>query len=333
MQYAPYFAEAGFSLQLWTFLRQHDLAGWYGPSPWRRLFVVLGALPRLAAGLWAIRSSDVVLVQREAVPFGPPLLEWFAARRVPLVWDVDDAVWQQHKALTAGSAPRWIRATGDKFGWLCRTATQVWAGSDLIAQWCRLRNLATFVVPTVVDVPEQPVTGSDSRVVGWIGSHSTGPFLEAVLPAITRIDDAPELVVVGATVAVPQGLRARQATWSPSSEQEALRAIRVGLYPIDRRHPMADGKCGLKAVLYMAHGVPCVVTPTPTNAAIVRDGIDGLYADTPQEWAAAVARLLNDDGLWQRCSRAAYERARSLYSTQVWGPVVAARACELVKVC
>jgi glycosyltransferase involved in cell wall biosynthesis len=129
---------------------------------------------------------------------------------------------------------------------------------------------------------------------------------------------------------VPAPLVARQLPWSADNERDALRAIRVGLYPIDRAHPMADGKCGLKAVLYMAHGIPPIVTPTPTNALIVRDGIDGLHADTAEQWVAAIERLLDDDELWSRCSLSAHARAKACYSTEVWGPQVAGLVRELV---
>ena len=111
--------------------------------------------------------------------------------------------------------------------------------------------------------------------------------------------------------------------WSLDEERRTLSKARVGLYPIDRTHPLADGKCGFKAVLYMSRGIPPVLTPTPANAAIVRDGVEGLHADDPDAWREAIQRLLDDDDLWERCSWAAYERARSNYSLDVWGPRIA----------
>src|SRR2546422_1441258 len=61
------------------------------------------AIPRTAIGLiWstllrlrdtlAAREADVVLVQREAMLFGPPVIEWLTTRAVkrPMVLDLDD---------------------------------------------------------------------------------------------------------------------------------------------------------------------------------------------------------------------------------------------------
>lgn len=328
-QYRPFLAEQGLDLQLWTFLSERDLADWYGGSDLRRVLVVLRGLLRLPVAVGRILSSDVVLVQREALPAGPPLLERLAARLRPVAWDVDDAVWEQHRAMTAGRAPRWVRAPRGKYERLCARADLVLAGSELLAAWCRAHNTRVLVVPTVVPVPDEPPPGARDGVVAWVGSHSTGPFLADVLPAVARVRPLPRVEAVGARVGPVPGVDVVERTWSAATEEEVLSRARVGLYPVDRAHPLADGKCGFKAVLYMAHGVPVVVTPTPTNAAIVRDGVDGLHADTAEQWERAVSALLSDDELWESCRRSAHSRARDEYSLQRWGPVVAIAVREL----
>lgn len=330
VQYAEPLAERGISFRLWSFLREEDLAAWFGPSQWRRAWVLVKALLRVPAVLSVLRGADVVMVQREALPLGPPVVERFAARGRALVWDVDDAIWEPFVSPTAGRVPQWLRATGGKYRWLCAHADEVWAGSRVLAEWCSRHNSRVSVVPTVVDVPDAyPVDGPRRRTVGWVGSHSTGPFIEAALPALRRISPPPDAVIVGASPLIPSGVRAEVRPWSPAAEEQALAAMRVGLYPVDRAHPLADGKCGLKAILYMSRGIPPVVTPTPTNADVVRDGIDGLHADSAEEWAGQVQRLLDDDALWDRLSASAHERAREQYSVQVWAPQVAARVLEL----
>ena len=318
-------------MELWSFLSEQDLPDWFGRATSRRLLCVLRALPRIPRAVGLLRRSTVVVVQREALPFGPALLEALAARMRPIVWDVDDAVWEEFESPTAGRVPQWVRATAGKYRWLCRNASEVWAGSEILAQWCRRHSDAVTVIPTVVPVSEVLEEPSHENVAGWVGSHSTGRFLERVLPALAQIERPPDVIVVGAKVRPPEGLHVSQMPWSQQAEDLALKSMRVGLYPVDRDHPLAEGKCGLKAILYMAAGIPPVVTPTTTNAAIVRHGIEGLHAETYQEWLQAVHRLLSDDELWARCSRAAHRRALWDYSLQRWGPVVAGRLHGLVK--
>lgn len=321
-QYAPWLAAEGLSLRLWSFVAPRHGRRWYGLRPLARLAVVLEGMLRLPVLARELRGARVVIVQREALPFGPAWVETLIARRRPVVWDIDDSVWEEYPSLYVRWLPRALRKTGRKYERLAAMAAQVWAGSGQLARWCRQHSDAVRVVPTVVDVPELVRPARAGRVVGWVGSPSTGEFLAQVLPAVARVTDPPRLVAVGAEVVVPDGLVASVQRWSPEAEDDALAATRVGLYPIDQAHPLADGKCGLKAILYMSRGIPTVVTPTQTNAAIVRDGVEGLHAVSPAEWTAAVQRLLDDPALWDRCSRAAHQRALDDFSLQAWGPRV-----------
>lgn len=328
--YHAHCADKGIRLRLWSLFQPDDLRVWYGPSHRARAGVLLRALPRLRQARSLIRAADTVIVQREALPFASAVLERYAVRRgVRLVWDVDDAVWQRFESPTSGRVGRLARGRGGKYRWLRRHATEIWAGSAVLAQWCAQGGRPVTVVPTVVAVPDERPARPRTRVAGWIGSHSTGPFLETVLPAIAAVRPRCALTVVGAAVRGPEGLEMDACPWSPAAEERALGAMRVGLYPVDVDHPLAEGKCGLKAILYMSRGIPPVVTPTTPNAHIVRHGREGLHARTHAEWTAAVQTLLDDPELWERLSQAAYARVRDQYSLQVWGERIADRLVRL----
>lgn len=330
LQYGEALGEAGLHLRLWSFLRDRDLPAWYGTSQLRRAWVLLRALVRLPVVVLHVARASMVIVQREALPVGPALIERMAARVRPMVWDVDDAVWEDYVSPTAGRVPRCVRATGDKSRHICARAAEVWAGSEVLASWCRDHNPNVHVVPTVVPVPTTPPSAVSGRTIGWVGSHSTGEFIESILPALAAINPPARLSVVGAHPTPVSGIDLTIQPWSTDAEKELLATTRVGVYPIDRGHPLAEGKCGLKAILFMAHGIPCVVTPTTTNATVVRDGIDGLHASTPSEWTGAVRSLLDDTELWQRCRDAGHARALAEYSLETWAPWVRSRVVDLV---
>lgn len=331
VQYTPHLAEEHLSLCCWSFFRPADLSAWFGRGQARRALVLLLALLRLPLVIPVLKNAKVLVIQREALPLGPPVLELLAARGRRVVWDVDDAVWESFASPTAGRVPQWLRATGGKYERLCRRADEVWAGSEVLARWCSQHNRHVHVVPTVVPVPRERPKAAEQRSVGWVGSHSTAPFLERVLPAVADVTPPPQVLVVGATPQAPDGVQPEVFRWSQAAEDDVLARTRVGIYPVDRDHALAEGKCGLKAVLYMSHGIPCVVTPTTTNAAVVRDGVEGLHADTPGAWTSSIQKLLDDDDLWDRMSVAAYHRARDDYSLEAWGPRLAARLSDLAR--
>jgi glycosyltransferase involved in cell wall biosynthesis len=324
MQYVPELSRAGLDVALWSYFSDRDIHLWYGRTHVGRLWALLRGLTRLPRAYRLTRQAQLVLVLRDALPFGSSIPERVLLHGRRWIWDVDDAVWR-HTSATAGRLPTWLRATSAKYERLCASAQQVWAGSDLLAEWCRRHTSEVVVVPTVVDVPALPSTPPAGSVAVWIGSHSTSGFLQEILPGLRR--EVPELhfVIVGADATKIQAdSRTAVWSWSPAAEEEALRRASVGLYPIDPAHALADGKCGLKAILYMSRGIPPVVTPTPTNAAIVRDRLEGLHASSPAQWSAAVRELLHDDALRARCSRAGHDRARARYSLEVWAPRVRA---------
>jgi hypothetical protein len=325
MQYADGAARAGVDLQLWSFFADGDIPRWFGRTHRGRLQALLRGIARIPLAVRLTRRADLVWVLRDAVPFGLPLVERFLLRRRSWIWDVDDAVWR-HSSPTAGRLPTWLRATPAKYDDLCRRAAEVWAGSELLAEWCRERAARVVVVPTVVAVPETRPEPSNEAVACWIGSHSTTPFIaEIVAPLLEGVPEL-RLVVVGADEALlTPHPRLEVVTWSPHAEEQALLRSAIGLYPVDRAHPLADGKCGLKAILYMAHGIPPVVTPTVTNAVIVRDGVDGLHATDDRSWVDAVRRLLADPGLREELSRSGHARVLASYSLQAWTPRVVAR--------
>jgi hypothetical protein len=330
--YFPHLEADGMRCRMWSFLSEADLGRWYGSSTVGRLLVVLRGVLRVPRAVVMLWRADVVIVQRECIPLGPPVLEWLASRRARMVWDVDDTVWRPYISPTAGAVTRWLRTGKRKHASICRRATEVWAGSSAIAEWAGGHNRRVVYVPTVVPVPaERPVTRRTASAA-WVGTHATGPWLEAVLPHLARLDTLDGVVVVGASIAdPPDGLAIEEVAWTSDNERQVCATARVGLYPIDRANPYAEGKCALKAILYMSCGLPTVCTPTGPNRTVVRDGVDGLHADTRDEWRAAVERLLVDDELWERCSREGHARAREQYSLEVWGPRIAERTAALAR--
>ena len=72
-------------------------------------------------------------------------------------------------------------------------------------------------------------------------------------------------------------------------ENEDLISFDVGLMPLDD-DLWSRGKCGLKIIQYLSVGVPVVCTPVGINRDIVKDGQNGFWATTPEEWVDRLAR-------------------------------------------
>ena len=79
--------------------------------------------------------------------------------------------------------------------------------------------------------------------------------------------------------------------WKKDTEIEDLLAFNIGVMPL-LDDKWAQGKCGLKALQYMALGIPALVSPVGVNTRIVDDGVNGYICTTPEDWERALRKLL-----------------------------------------
>jgi glycosyltransferase involved in cell wall biosynthesis len=114
----------------------------------------------------------------------------------------------------------------------------------------------------------------------------------------------------------------RSQPWKAETEVEDLRALDVGIMPLPD-DPWTRGKCGLKALQYMALGIPAVVSPVGVNSEIVRHGVNGYHATSSEEWIDGMARLLADRPLRERLGREARRTVEERYSARSHAPRLA----------
>ncbi|HXL80439.1 MAG TPA: glycosyltransferase family 4 protein [Pyrinomonadaceae bacterium] len=266
---------------------------------------LLKAVARRIGDVYATRKADVILIQREAMIFGPPVIEWLATRigRCPLVLDLDDATYVPYTSPTYGKfgkALKWFSKTDDLIRW----ANVVTCGNRAIAEYAESKGAQTRIIPTVVDtdvfVP-LPRPSNGPIVLGWIGTHSTFPYLREIVPVLQELARTHRfrVKIVGAgtnAVNIP-GVDVENLEWKLEREVEDFQSFDVGLYPIDPSlyaEKWAAGKSGFKAIQYMAVGIPFVAAPVGAMADIGEAGITHFQARTKDEWSQALEVLLSD---------------------------------------
>jgi len=257
------------------------------------------AMGRRVRRLRRLGDFDAAYVFREASLLGPPVFErWLHRAGLPYVFDFDDATWlpPPGSSLSALKYPQKTRT-------LCRLAASVMAGNPYLASYARRFNDNVAYVPTTIDLSTYTLrsvgrSADEPVVIGWSGSTSTVAYLEGLRPALTRLarDRQFRLRVIGTPRFDLPGVDVCATPWRSATEVEDLRDIDIGLMPLPD-DPWARGKCALKALQYMALGIPAVCSPVGVNADIVRDGDNGFLASTDDEWVDRLSRLLDDASL------------------------------------
>jgi glycosyltransferase involved in cell wall biosynthesis len=325
-------AAHGIELETRPFLDDAALARLYlpGGAAAKALDIVRGSMRRWR-DLGIADRYRVALVHREIWPvIGSAPMHRLARRQPRFVFDFDDAVWLANVS-EANRAWAWLKPFGQP-AWLAARAGGVAAGNGFLAAWARERRpgldpAAVEVVPTAVDTdrwrPHERGAGPPRLV--WIGSPSTVVHLDTMAAALERVaarHPEVELHVIGARCAVRQ-MRVVHHDWSEATEVDIVARADVGLAPLPDSE-WTRGKCGLKLLLSMACGLPSVASRAGVHPEMVRDGVDGLLADTPDEFAAGVERLLGDAALRARLGGAARATVEERYSVRAVAPRLAA---------
>jgi glycosyltransferase involved in cell wall biosynthesis len=100
-------------------------------------------------------------------------------------------------------------------------------------------------------------------------------------------------------------------SWRAATELEDLNKIDIGVMPLPDDN-WSKGKCGLKALQFMALGIPTICSPVGVNTDIIQDNENGFLAGTEAEWVDKLSRLLRSAEL-----RRGVSGAESLRNIQI----------------
>ncbi len=281
--------------------------------------LLLCVIRRLAMVL-VMHRYDILLVQKEAFPWGGPWIERLAKRRgLGLVFDIDDGVFLQH-AMSGGWRRIWWDA--DRVPTLMSMSDLVVVGSAALAEYAREHSANVVVLGTSVPDRYFGIAAntdlSDTVRLGWIGTQTNLHYLLDLSDVFRRVYAmCPfELWVVGgpnvADLAI-EGVPVVTRLWSEHSERECLDRIDIGLMPLPDDE-WTRFKCGYKLIQYMAAGKVGVASPVGENQNLVVHGVTGMLCGGEDEWVDSLVELIRDTGLRSRigaAGRASVERFRA----------------------
>ncbi|MDP3716253.1 MAG: glycosyltransferase family 4 protein [Acidobacteriota bacterium] len=326
--YIPYLEANGFEVTLislftTSFFRLVYKPGNLGIKALRFAGLVLRHLWRLRRA----RDYDVIFIYREIFPVGPALVEWLLSRfGPPIVFDFDDAIF-----LPSVSEANRLIATlkmPSKVATIVRGSAHTVVGNDYLAAYARQFSDAVTTIPTCVDTSRFTPQARAPRavpIVGWIGSPTTASYIKGLGEVLQRVAEQHPFVLnvsgTGEPIAIP-GVQVENPSWALDGEIDLFRNCDIGVYPLVD-DAWAKGKCGFKAIEFMACGVPVVASAVGVNREIIEDGVNGYLAATDNEWVEKLARLIADPALRARFAAAGRRTIEERYSLHVNAPKLA----------
>jgi glycosyltransferase involved in cell wall biosynthesis len=268
---------------------------------------------------------DLVYCFMYVTPIGTSVLEQITRRLAErLIYDIEDNVLTAPNRVQGDRNPVLRKArSADKAKYLIRTADHVITSSPFLNDACMKINekKACTYISSSVDtdrfVPTNRYTNGSVVTVGWTGTFSTRAYLDLLRPVFQELAKRRpfRLRVIGNFDYELEGVDLEVIRWTLDREVADLQGIDIGVYPLAPEE-WATGKSGLKAIQYMAFGIPCVATGIGTAPMIIRDGENGLLVQTEQEWVGALERLIDDPQLRRRLGEQARKDAVERYSTR-----------------
>jgi glycosyltransferase involved in cell wall biosynthesis len=264
-------------------------------------------------------ESRAIFVQKRLLP--QSLIDKLAERH--LAFDFDDAIFTSPR----GDRSFWTqRRTEARLRHTLGAAELVLVGNRYLYEYAAQYTRNLVHLPTVVDLSRYPAKThavGEEIVIGWIGHSVNHPYLAGLEQTLLKLSVNRRLrllVVSDRDISMP-GLVVENRRWSEAGEVADILDMDVGIMPMPD-DPWSRGKCGLKAIQYMAAGVPVVCAAVGANLEIVRNGIDGYCATTEAEWLEGLDVLCGNASLRQEMGQAARQRVGEAYCLESAIPVM-----------
>lgn len=157
-------------------------------------------------------------------------------------------------------------------------------------------------------------------VVGWTGTFSSKPFLDMLASPLRKLAERRdfEFRIIGNFGYAMDGVDLKVVQFDKGREIDDLCAFDIGVYPLPL-DPWVLGKSGLKAIVYMAMGLPVVASKVGTTPLLFAHENIGFMVSSDEEWVEALVHLIDNPGLRHTMGEAARRVALRHYCLQVVG--------------
>lgn len=282
--------------------------------------------------LFSLWKFDVVFIHREATPIGLPWWEWAAAKifQKKIVFDFDDAIWLPNVSKANEKlVGKWKNHS--KTRKIISWSKTVFAGNEFLANYARKYCSDVRIVPTTIDLElhdfkkKNSMPASETVTIGWTGTHST---LKQLIPLFKTLEEVhkkiPFRFVLIADV-LPEKMPpfVEFVKWKKETEITDLAQIDIGIMPLYDTE-WEKGKCGFKALQYMALKIPTIVSGVGVNTEIIDHGKNGFIAEPMtneskvyEQWESFLIKLLKDEPLRNSIGEKGKETIEERFATQV----------------
>lgn len=281
--------------------------------------IFLGFIRRIWV-LFNMRKYDFVFVHRELAPLGYPFIEWLVARvwRKKIIYDFDDAIWMPNTS-AENRLITWLKFP-QKVKHIIKWSYKVSAGNQFLADYALQFNPSVCINPTTIDTVGRHIpkhNRTDIPVIGWTGTHSTLKYLELLRTVLEDLSKVCEFEFIVIADKAPESAFPNQKflLWNKASEIQDLNRIDIGVMPL-KNDKWAEGKCGFKALQFMALEKPVLVSPVGVNKEIVEPEVNGFHCSKTEDWFNNLKLMIENKELGSKMGKKGRDKVKQQYSVE-----------------
>jgi len=318
-QYFDIFRDAGYDVIVSPFMseRFQQIVYKKGKVAEKILWTLAGYFKRIT-DLFRVPAYDVVYVFLWVAPFAPPILEWCTRKMAKkMIYDIDDLVFLSPPS-SANPLIHYLRSPRNHI-YLMKTADHIITCTPYLDAFVRKYNQDTTDISSTINTdvykPKADYAIKGKFTIGWSGSHSTSKYLhllDDIFQELAKEHDFTLLVMGDADFKLP-GVNVQALPWKEEYEVATISRFDVGLYPLPDEEWVL-GKSGLKALQYMALGIPTIATGIGAIFRIIQNEENGFLVLDKNGWKKTIIALKNDQQLRASVGKRAAETVENYYS-------------------
>jgi len=227
-------------------------------------------------------TYDLVFVQKVLLPRCQAKKLKKLAKKI--IFDFDDAIWTRPGK--DYSWPTKWRVNRRLNFWLEKADIVLTPNKFLQSRALQYREKC-HLLPMAIDLKPYKKKESFSSQLGWSGAPHNLPYVESILPALCKVN-APLAIYSGKK----PSFACRHVPFTVGGESHFLEQVGIGLLPLPQ-DAYAKGKSPIKALQYMAAGIPFVYSGEGGIDEMV-DSAFAFKAQSEEEWVAHLTHLVQE---------------------------------------
>ncbi len=308
------------SFQLWKIIYQPG-------NLLKKIFYTLFGYYKRIKEIKNLSNYDAVYIFMWVVPLGGNFFEKiYLNKSKKVIYDIEDNILINFKK--KDNLVAFLRSEY-KIKYLIKNSDYLITSSPMLSDICKTISNKSFNIEYISAsislnryLPTKNHVNKDSITIGWTGTHSSRDYLDIIKNVLIKVvQNNPniKIKIISNFNYQIKNLKLKNTKWNKKTEIEDLLDIDIGIYPLTTDKWVA-GKSGLKAIQFMALGIPVVATNIAMNKKIIQNMKNGILVNNnDNEWIDAINLLVEDYNLRNKIGIASRKTVAENYSTNIIG--------------